>query len=148
MMTITQKIFCAFCRLERNVCVKKSMGWTNVALSFLAASLLMFIVWQALDARMILFFVIFLAIAEVFVRLRWRMSLPCPHCAFDPLLYKQDRSETVRRVKSHLGELKKSGRYLMRTQNPFEKLPSVVRKPDTQLLKPSDKNTRLLSRQV
>jgi len=120
---LKQKIFCAFCRLERRIYTKKSIDWTNVLLAFLAANLMMFILWQQPDARMIIFFVMFLACAEVFIRIRWRMSLPCQHCAFDPLLYKIDREETVRRVKAHLDQLKSSGAYLMKSQNPFAHLP-------------------------
>ena len=140
-ISLKQKIFCAFCRLERRVYTKKSIDWTNVLLAFVAASLMMFILWQGPDARMIIFFVLFLACAEVFIRIRWRMSLPCQHCGFDPLLYKIDREETVRRVKAHLDQLKASGTYLMKSQNPFAHLPVIENNEN-------EKANQLLDRRV
>jgi hypothetical protein len=148
MGSLTQKIFCAFCRLERRVYAKKSINWTNVVLSFFAASLLMFAIWQRLEARMVIFFVIFLAISEVFVRIRWRMSMPCPHCGFDPVLYKTDREETVRRVTAHLDQLKKSGRYLMKSQSPFENLPKRKAQEDISNAKNLMRSERRFSKQV
>jgi hypothetical protein len=148
MGSLTQKIYCAFCRLERRVYVKKSISWTNVVLSFFAASLLMFSIWQRLEARMVIFFVIFLAVSEVFVRLRWRMSMPCPHCGFDPVLYKTDREETVRKVTEHLAQLKKSGSYLLKSQSPFENLPSRKAQPENTKINNLARPERRLSKQV
>lgn len=146
MKNISQKIFCAFCRLERNVFIKKGISWTNVLLSFLGASLAMFLIWRSLDPRVVVFFVFFVAIAEVFVRTRWRMGLPCPHCGFDPLLYKTNRAEAVKRVKVKLDELRHSGQYLLRQNNPFLHIPSVTSDKNKS---PKEKSTaRYLSREV
>ncbi len=155
MMKISEHVLCAFCRLERRVYTKKSVGWTNVLKAALAAVLLMFIIWQRIEPRAVIFFAIFLAMAEVFIRLRWRMSLPCPHCAFDPLLYKVDREETVRRVITKLNQVRADGRHLFKTQNPLEHLPFVHKNSNDGLrgqgpaAKPSAKTeNRILSRQV
>jgi hypothetical protein len=152
---ISETILCAFCRLNRRIFVKKSIDWTNVLTAAIAAALLMFVIWQDADPRAVIFFVAFLAVAEVFVRLRWRMSLPCPHCGFDPLLYKLDREETVRRVKAKLDELRTNGRHLFKPQNPLAQLPVIQKKANADLRAPaldeaqSKKSApRLLSRQV
>jgi hypothetical protein len=97
--------------------------------------------------------VIFIAVSEVFVRLRWRMSLPCPHCSFDPLTYKTNRAEAVKKVQAHLLQLKQSGRYLMKSQNPFQNLAVVKVKSDDKKNRQSQsgvekKSSQLLSRQV
>src|SRR6185437_7785682 len=110
-------------RLERKVCMKKTSGWTNVLSALLAAFLIMLAVWQTFDPRVVMIFVTFLVAGEVFVRIRWRLSLPCPHCEFDPALYKTDRAETVRRVKAKLAEVRASGSHLFKMQNPLENLP-------------------------
>ncbi len=126
--------------------IKKGISWTNVLLSFLGASLIMFAIWRTFDPRVVIVFVSFLAIAEVFVRTRWRMGLTCPHCAFDPLLYKTNRNEAVKRVKSKLDSLRSSGGYLMKQNNPFLHLPKIERSKDPLL---QDKNPpRFISREV
>lgn len=126
-----QKILCAFCKIERQVYIKKTVGWTNVGLSFFAASLMMFVIWRGFDPRVVILFVVFLVLSEIFLRMRWRMKLTCPHCGFDPVLYKVNREEAAKRVKAHLDELRASGQYLLKQKNPFQNLPVVKVKSDS-----------------
>jgi hypothetical protein len=146
MKNISQKIFCAFCRLERNVNTKKNVDWTNVALSLFAALVAMMGIWGGFDPRVVIVFVIFIAIAEVFVRLRWRMSLPCVHCNFDPLLYKVDRAESVRRVQKRLDYLRHSGQHLLKQNNPFQNIPIV--RVDSETKKKTVQPPRYLSKEI
>lgn len=124
MMKISQKIFCAFCRLPRKVVVKKRSDWTNVALSLLSAGIFMFFIWRALDPRIVILFMICIFFSEVFIHIRWRMNMPCPHCGFDPLLYKSDREAAAEKVKIKLAQVRASGQYLLKQNNPFQNLPS------------------------
>ena len=125
---LVDTVLCAFCRLERRVYVKKHIDWTNVLLSFFAAILMMFVAWQNIDQRALLFFSMNLIVAEIFVHMRWRISLPCTHCGFDPLLYKTDREKAAAKVKQTLEEVKASGRHLLTPNNPFKHLPKLSRK--------------------
>ena len=127
MKKISQNIFCAFCRLERKVYIKKNMNWTNVLLAFFTAVLLMFLVWREIDGRAIIFFVFFISVAEIFVRVRWRVGLTCPHCSFDPLLYKTNREKAVLKVCKKLDEVRVSEGYLLRKNNPLQYLPTIVK---------------------
>lgn len=126
MPQVFQKVYCAFCRLERNVCSKKHLGWTNVVLCALVSILAMTLIWGEFDPRVIIIFAVAAIIGEIFVRMRWRMTLPCPHCAFDPLLYKTNRSEASARVKVKLDSVKANGGHLLKANNPFQYLPSVI----------------------
>lgn len=146
MLSSAQKIYCAFCKLERHIYVKKHANWTNVALSFFAATLLMMLVWREWDPRVVVFSVVFIAIAEVFVRVRWRMGLPCPHCDFDPLLYKTNREAAVQRVKAKLAHLKQSGQYLLKKNNPFQNIATIKMKSDD--LNKKRPTPRYLSREI
>lgn len=124
-----KKVYCAFCRLQRNVYAKKHVSWTNVLWSLLASLLLMAAVWANFEPKFLVFFAIFVAIAEVFVHIRWRMAMPCPHCGFDPVLYKTDRAKAAQVVKLKLEQVRASGKYLLRQNNPFEKLPVIKKEP-------------------
>ena len=124
-MAVSEKIYCAFCRLERRVYPKKNVSWTNVVLAFGCALVLTFVFWGGVDPRAILIFVFLLASADVFIRIRWRMALTCPHCGFDPLLYKRDPDETVKRVKARLDEVRRSEQYLFQAHNPLSRLPAI-----------------------
>lgn len=123
---LIEKVYCAFCRLERNVYAKKHVDWTNVLWSFLVSVLLMLTIWGEFEPKFLVIFTICISIAEVFVHIRWRMALPCPHCGFDPLLYKVDREKAAAIVKENLEKLRTSGQFLLRQNNPFENLPVIV----------------------
>jgi hypothetical protein len=123
MTPISQKVFCAFCKLKRNVVVKRRSDWTNVLLSLICATFLTFLTWQALDPRGVVYFAFAIAVSEIFIYIRWRMGVRCPHCGFDPVLYKADRERAAEQVKQRLAELKSSGQHLLRQNNPFVNLP-------------------------
>lgn len=120
-----EKAFCAFCKLERKVCRKKHVTWTNVVTAFLTSVCLMFLFWGGFEPKVIILLATTTIIAEVFVHLRWRLSLSCPHCQFDPLLYKRNPQLASQQVKAHLDFVKTSGQHLLKTNNPFQNLPKI-----------------------
>ena len=124
MAALTEKIYCAFCKLQRKVYKTKHLTWTNVLLAFGMSLVLMYGLWQQMDGRVTLIFAINIIVGEIFVYMRWRLSMKCPHCHFDPLLYKSNRPKLVRQVRERLDELRVSGGYLLRHNNPFEHLPT------------------------
>lgn len=146
MAYVFKKVYCAFCRLERNVCTQKHIGWTNVVLCAIVSVVAMVLLWSAFDPRVIIIFASTAIFAEVFVHFRWRLTLPCPHCAFDPLLYKRNRSEASARVKTKLDEVRLSGGHLLKANNPFQYLPSVVNEDGNESLRP--KPSSLLSKHI
>ena len=60
--------------------------------------------YQDFDPTLFVIFVSGLTFSEIFVQLRWRMSLPCPHCGFDPLLYVRDSAKAAQQVKDYVAE--------------------------------------------
>ncbi|MCB0341903.1 MAG: hypothetical protein H6626_06490 [Pseudobdellovibrionaceae bacterium] len=127
MAQLSEKSFCAFCRTPRRVYRKKHMTLTNVVLSLLAAVLLMLILWQGPDPRAIVFFVVNLAIAEAFIQIRWRVSLPCPYCGFDPALYLRDKAAAAAKVKEFLLVRQTKPSSLLSKHDPIKNLMMVQR---------------------
>ncbi len=130
----TVDVFCAFCKLPRKVYRKKHITSTNVLLTFLLSVLLMYGFWHGPDGRVTMLFSVFIIAAEVFVYFRWRLSLTCPHCGFDPILYKTDRERVVLKVRMRLLELQQSGKHLLRQNNPFLNLPVRYKEQDARNL--------------
>ena len=73
----------------------------------------MIAIWREFDPRVLVIFVVYLAIAEVFVQIRWRMALSCKQCGFDPVIYKKSATVAVEKVKDHLLRRKQDPRYLL-----------------------------------
>lgn len=101
-----KKIYCAFCKNPRKVYTKKKASLFDKALFALLAAFLMLIIWDGLDPRGIFFFLVFWFSAEVFFLLRWRSSLVCRHCGFDPQIYLASPERAVVLVKEKLQKRK------------------------------------------
>jgi hypothetical protein len=98
--------YCAFCKTPRSVYQKKRLGAFNIFASAACSFALMFTIWQRFDPRVFVFFGIFLAFAEVFVQLRWRVNIVCHHCGFDPVLYVRNPDRAAEKVNLKLQERK------------------------------------------
>ncbi len=98
-MAKSENCYCAFCKSQRSLYKKKHIDWTNVLLSVLASVLVSLIFWQGFDPRLIVIFSLSLMLAEIFVQVRWRLGLSCPHCGFDPVLYLKNPESAALRVK-------------------------------------------------
>ena len=130
------RCFCAFCRSERKVYTKKRISFSDILSCALGAATIMFAIWQGFDPRVMLIFVVFLAMAETFVHLRWRLAIVCPHCGFDPVLYAKEPEKAAQKVKLHLDK---------RKLDPASLLKPALRIPHRKVKK---SNEPLLSKQV
>lgn len=85
----------------------------NAVASIIASVIVMFALWQQFDPRVIIVFVVCMGISEVFVKLRWRMAIPCRQCGFDPVLYVKNPELAVEKVKDQLALRKQEAKYLL-----------------------------------
>lgn len=79
----------------------------------MAAIVTMLALWQGFDPRVMIIFVVCVAISEIFVQLRWRLSIACRQCGFDPILYKKDHAAALQKVQVQLDNRKENPRYLL-----------------------------------
>lgn len=120
-----EKCYCAFCRSPRPLYAKRHVGVADVVLCAAASTLVSFVIHQDFDPRAVVFFAIALALSELFVIFRWRLSIPCPHCGFDPVLYKKAPEQAAARVKRFL-DLRREDP--LAGLSPALKLPAVVKR--------------------
>ena len=62
----------------------------------------MVLLWQDFDSRVLVLFVTFMFASELFIQVRWRTGVSCPHCGFDPVLYLRSHDKAAAKVKIHL----------------------------------------------
>lgn len=91
--------YCAFCKSPRRVYAKKHIDLTNVLGAALLSAVASLAIYGELEPRALLFFCLITVLGETFVFLRWRLSLVCRLCGFDPVLYKRSPSEAASRVR-------------------------------------------------
>lgn len=100
--------YCAFCRSSRWHYKNRSLGIIHVILSLVVSSVVSFYVFNELNPKLLLFFVVGLCVSETFTQIRWRMSLVCKQCGFDPVIYKRDPGFAAKLVKKRLEKRQES----------------------------------------
>jgi hypothetical protein len=108
-----QMCFCAFCGQKRKIYRLKHANVTHFLLSLLISIMLMWSFWQRVEPRGVLIFIIVQVCIEIVVHFRWRISLACQHCGFDPLIYLKNQNKAAEKVKSYLERRKGNPRFLL-----------------------------------
>lgn len=107
---------CAFCKLDHRVYLKKEVSLIDAALLLAIAGLMTFALWGGPDLRSLLIFTSLAFVMQVFLRLRYRESVKCPHCGFDPILYLQNSEQAAEKVKSFLAARKDNPEFMLKPQ--------------------------------
>lgn len=97
---IKDECFCAFCKSSRYYYSKKHIDFVNVTVVLVMAVLITTGLWTWWDPRGIGIVVLGLGLAEAFVYLRWRFSVICTSCGFDPVLYMSAPDRASARVRA------------------------------------------------
>lgn len=126
-MAKKRKCYCSFCKNQRTVFTKRHIGVFDVLFCLFAATLLTFIFWQKLDPRLSVLFVGLCILAEIFVHIRWRLSLACSFCGFDPILYLKNPEKACQKVSQFMDERRSSSSYLLASHQ-YDKLAKIIRK--------------------
>jgi hypothetical protein len=96
--------YCAFCKHQRRVYLKKHVDLTNVACALAISLVTTYAVWASADPQGLFIFSVYIVGAEIFVHTRWRVSLVCKMCGFDPVLYKRSPERASARVREFFKE--------------------------------------------
>lgn len=122
-----KRFFCSFCKLPIRVYKSKDLSLIDVALLFFCVSGVSLFFTAEKRILTIVLFPILGFFMQSMVRIRWRESVKCRHCGFDPLVYKKNKSEAATSVKIFLEKRKKDPAYLLK---PMPRLPVLVKEKD------------------
>jgi hypothetical protein len=100
-----EKRYCAFCRAERSVYLKRHAGLLDTAVAFAMAFLIMVARWQSFNPKVIVFFLAFLTAMEIVIQVRFRLGIVCKLCGFDPVIYKKNPELAAKQVKFRLDHI-------------------------------------------
>lgn len=96
--------YCAFCKSPRRVYLKKHISLTNVAGAILLSLGISYAIYGRPDPSLLGIFCFFTVVGEIFVYSRWRASLVCRLCGFDPVVYKRSPEEASKQVRAFFEE--------------------------------------------
>lgn len=96
--------YCAFCKSARRVYLKKHISLTNVAGAILLSVGMSYAIYGRPDPSLLGIFCFLTVAGEMFVYSRWRASLVCKLCGFDPVVYKRSPEEASKQVRAFFEE--------------------------------------------
>jgi hypothetical protein len=125
---VRHQTYCSFCSLPQKVYSNKHVGFFALFMLAIVSVIVTYLVWGEFHIAGPLLFVIFASVAEWTHRLRWRYSIKCKSCGFDPLLYKSAPAEAAQTVKAFLDNRKKDPLYLLKPQPRIKPIIKKVKK--------------------
>lgn len=123
----SERRICVFCKLDHRVYLKKEVSIFDVVVLLAVTGLMAFAIWGGPDLRSMLIFMSMAFILQVFLRVRYRESIKCPHCGFDPILYQQNNEEAAQRVKAFMEKRSDNPQYMLK---PTPQIKPLIRKKD------------------
>jgi len=106
--------FCAFCKNTRKVYTSKHLNVAGVVGLVVLSYVLTTLIWQEADVRGLAILGFLLVISEAFTRLRWRQSMICGHCGFDPVTYVQSPDKAAAKIQSFLQKRSERPEFLLK----------------------------------
>lgn len=109
-----RECFCAYCKNQRKVYRSKHLSVLAVT-GFIGLSLIFSaLIWSTVDPRSLIILTVFLLIGELFYQLRWRQSMICTYCGFDPVVYVKDPTLAADKIREFLKERSEKPENLLR----------------------------------
>jgi len=100
--TKAEQCYCAFCKNPREIYSKRSLSLINYIQALGIGIIATFLIWHEFNPKGLVIVVFAMIVIESGILLRRRTDLPCPHCGFDPALYKRNASAACEQVKKHI----------------------------------------------
>jgi hypothetical protein len=122
---VLEKAFCIFCSLPMRVYSKKHVGIFAMIMFGVVGAIFSYLVWERFHLVALLLFAILTVVTEFIFHLRWRSSVKCKGCGFDPVLYKQNPELAASFVKAKLDSRKQDPLYMLK---PRPTIKPIIRK--------------------
>ncbi len=122
---VSQKTFCAFCSLPVKVYGKQHVAIAELGVFSFVSIVFTFLVWGEFHFVGLMVFALLVTTAELIHRMRWRGSVKCKGCGFDPVIYKTNPEQAAQLVKIQLAARKQDPLYMLKSQ---PKIKPIIRK--------------------
>lgn len=108
--------YCAFCKNQRKVYANKHLTLSDILGLVLLGIVMTYAVFRSLDTRGLAAIGTMLIIGELFSQTKWRSSMICRHCGFDPIIYVRDPGKAGLKIKAFLEMRSEMPEYLLKPQ--------------------------------
>ena len=113
---LSQRIscYCAFCKVERKVYKFKHLALLDIFGLIILGITITYAVYKNLDSRGLFFIGLLLLIGEAFAQAKWRTSMVCRNCGFDPVIYVRNPEQAGLKIRAFLDTRAESPAHLLR----------------------------------
>lgn len=121
MLSQRKSCYCAFCKVVRKVYAHKHLSLVDILGLVFLGIIATYAVFKSLDPRGLFFVSFLLIIGEAFAQAKWRTSMICRNCGFDPVIYIQNPEQAGLKIKAFLDTRAESPEHLLRPPVPLPK---------------------------
>ncbi len=100
--------------MERKVYSGRHLGLIEIMGIVFFGIITTYAVYHELDIRGLMFVGILLLMGELFTQLKWRTSMVCRNCGFDPVVYVRNPEAAGLKIKAFLENRSESPEHLLR----------------------------------
>ena len=106
--------YCAFCKNTRKVYSSKHMSLSAIVGMVLLSYVMTYAIWHQPDIRGLIILGTLLMVGESATQLRWRQSMVCQHCGFDPVIYVRSPELAGAKIKDFMKTRSERPEYLLK----------------------------------
>ncbi len=106
--------YCAFCKTSRKVYAHKNLSLHEIFGLIFLGIIITYVFYKSFDPRGLMFVGLLLLTGEIFCQVKWRASMLCKNCGFDPVLYVRNPEDAGLKIKAFLEKRPYSVDHLLR----------------------------------
>ncbi len=110
------RFFCTFCELPQKVYKRKHIHLFEMLALAIVGVITSFLIWQDFHWASVFLIAAMVMVTEFTYQVRWRHSVKCKGCGFDPITYKRNPEQAASEVKIYLEQRKQNPLYLLKPQ--------------------------------
>lgn len=114
MLGLRKSCYCAFCKVERKVYSDKHLTLISVLGLVMLGIVMTYAIFRTLDVRGLGIVGSLLIVGEIFAQTKWRTSMICRNCGFDPVVYVRSPEQAGLKIKAFLDRRAESPEHLLR----------------------------------
>ncbi len=116
MFATRKACYCAFCKNPRKVYAHKHLSLVGILGLVGLGVVITYTVYKTLDPWGLGLIGMFLIVGELFSQTKWRTSMICRNCGFDPVVYVRNPEQAGLKIKAFLEHRSDLPEYLLRPQ--------------------------------
>lgn len=116
MFSTRKACYCAFCKNPRKIYAHKHLSIVGIIGLVGLGVVITYAIYKTLDPWGLGLIGMFLIVGELFSQTKWRASMICRNCGFDPVVYVRNPEQAGLKIKAFLEHRSELPEYLLRPQ--------------------------------